>query len=105
MPDPETLSDRMIREVSEKQNRMLRARIADTGFWSSLQVLGTVGWSVTLPTLLGIGARRIHGPALAGALFVDTHAAVRWAVLGCANAWLHLRGNNLRGNNTRGNQK
>ena len=59
MAEPETPSDRMIREVGEKQDRMLRARTAETGFWGSFQVLGMVGWSVTLPTLLGIALGRL----------------------------------------------
>ena len=93
MTEPETSSDRMIREVSAKQNRMLRARAGDKGFWSSLQVLGVVGWSVTLPTLLGIAL----------GIFVDRRWPGRFSwtlmllfiglVFGCTNAWLHIRGN------------
>ncbi|MGD1069736.1 MAG: AtpZ/AtpI family protein [Bryobacteraceae bacterium] len=92
MPDPETPSDRMIREVSARQNRMLKARSGDKGFWTSLQVLGTVGWSVALPTLLGIAL----------GVFIDRHWPGRFSwtlmllfaglVLGCANAWVQLGG-------------
>ena len=93
MPDPETSSDRMIREVGEKQKRMLRARTEGNDFWSSIEVLGVVGWSVTLPTLLGIAL----------GVFIDRHWPGRFSwtlmllflglVFGCANAWLHIRGN------------
>ncbi len=88
-PDP----TRMIREVGAKQSRMLKARAAPDTFWSSLGVLGTVGWSVVLPTLLGVALgifldRRWPGP-------------VSWTItllfaglgLGCFNAWIHLKGN------------
>jgi ATP synthase protein I len=93
MVEPETPSDRMIREVSAKRDRMLRARTEDKSFWSSVQVLGMVGWSVTLPTLLGIAL----------GIFIDRRWPGRFSwtlmllfaglVFGCANAWLHLRGN------------
>ncbi len=69
----------MIREVGAKQNRMLRARAGDNSFWSSLQVLGVVGWSVALADPAGYRAGRLHRPALAGALLMDAHAAVRRA--------------------------
>jgi ATP synthase protein I len=93
MADPETPSDRMIREVSAKQSRMLRARAGRDSFWSSLGVLGVVGWSVVLPTLLGVAL----------GVFIDRRwrGRVSWTlmllfaglVFGCANAWLHIRGN------------
>jgi ATP synthase protein I len=93
MANPETSSDRMIREVGVKQSRMLRARGGDNGFWSSVQVLGVVGWSVTLPTLLGIAL----------GIYLDRRWPERFSwtlmllfaglLLGCANAWMHIRGN------------
>jgi ATP synthase protein I len=91
-PGPENPADRMIREVGAKQERMLRAREGDSGFWSSLQVLGVVGWSVALPTLLGIAL----------GVFLDRRWPMRvsWTLtllfaglmFGCINAWLHLGG-------------
>jgi ATP synthase protein I len=93
MGKPETSSDRMIREVGAKQSRMLRARAGDRSFWSSIEILGVVGWSVTLPTLLGIAA----------GIFIDRRWPGRFSwtlmllfaglVFGCANVWVHLRGN------------
>ena len=71
----------------------LKARTAQDSFWSSLSVLGVVGWSVVLPTLLGVAL----------GIFLDRRwpGRVSWAitllfaglVLGCVNAWVHLRGN------------
>jgi ATP synthase protein I len=85
--------DRMIHAVGTKQERMLQARRSGTGFWSSLEVLGTVGWSVALPTLLGVAA----------GIFIDRRWPGRfsWTLMllfaglmfGCANAWMHLKGN------------
>jgi ATP synthase protein I len=87
-PDP----DRMIRQVAAKQQRMLRARTDKDGFWNSLSVLGVVGWSVVLPTLLGVAL----------GVFLDHHwpGQIPWTitllfmglVLGCMNAWRQLKG-------------
>jgi ATP synthase protein I len=93
MAEPETPSDRMIREVSEKQSRMLRARAGDKGFWSSIQVLGVVGWSVTVPTLLGVALGVFIDRRWPGRFSWTLMLLFAGLTLGCANAWLHLRGN------------
>jgi ATP synthase protein I len=82
----------MLREVGSKQERMIRARGRPNSVLSSLALLGVVGWSVALPTLLGIAV----------GLRIDHHWPSRfsWAlmlligglVLGCANAWVRVKG-------------
>ena len=91
--DPETSADRMIREVSAKQTRMLRARSGNISLWSSIEVLGTVGWSVTLPTLLGIALGVVIDRRWPGRFSWTLTLLFLGLVFGCANAWLHLRGN------------
>ena len=98
MPDAplDENSGRMIREVGAKQERMLRARGGDRSFLASLQVLGVVGWSVAVPTLLGIAL----------GVFLDRRWPSRmpWTltllflglVFGCTSAWVHLGGNSKR---------
>ncbi len=91
--NPNDPSARMLREVATKQSRILRARGEEDTFWNSLGVLGIVGWSVVLPTFLGIAV----------GLFLDRHwqNRISWTLtllfggllLGCLNAWIHLRGN------------
>ena len=86
-------AEKMIRDVGEKQARIARAKSRKNGVWSSIAMLGVVGWSVALPTLLGV----VVG------VWLDQHwpARISWAVtllsagllIGCANAWLHIRGN------------
>jgi ATP synthase protein I len=42
-------------QVSEKEKRKLKAQHEDSGsVWSGLGMFGMVGWSVAVPTLLGI---------------------------------------------------
>lgn len=81
---------RMIREVASQQRRTERPD--HRWSWSSITVLGVVGWSVTISTLLG----------LALGLWIDHHWPSRfpWSlvllvvglVFGCVTAWLRVKG-------------
>jgi len=98
MADPETSpklspsAERMIHEVGSKQQRMVRARGQKDPIWSSIAILGVVGWSVSVPTLIGV----------AMGLWIDRHwpSQVSWTlmlllaglVIGCAHAWLRVKG-------------
>ncbi|MCB0639436.1 MAG: AtpZ/AtpI family protein [Lewinella sp.] len=76
------------RQVASQAKRKLRARHRSThGFWQSVSMFGLIGWSVTVPTLLGIGL----------GVWLDKHypAEFSWTLallvagllLGCFNAW------------------
>lgn len=88
---PETPEQRMLRDVGAKQDRMLRARKEKTGNWRAIAILGVVGWSVVIPTLIGVAV---------GA-WIDHRWPSRfsWAVMlliaglaiGCVSAWLRIR--------------
>ena len=75
------------REVGAKAARKLRARSSTQGVWFGLGMMGLVGWSVVVPTLLGA----------AFGLWLDKHYAGKhsWTLallvaglaLGCLNAW------------------
>lgn len=75
------------REVGAKATRKLKARKSGQGVWFGLGMMGLVGWSVVLPTLLdaalGVWLDNRHPGGhswtlmlLVGGLFV-----------GCLNAW------------------
>jgi ATP synthase protein I len=97
MPDQESprrlspSAERMIREVGVRQERIARGRSQKNSVLSSIAILGVVGWSVTMPTVLG---------AVLG-VWIDRHWPSRfsWAVtllmaglaVGCTNAWLRIR--------------
>jgi ATP synthase protein I len=97
MPDPESpmkfspSAERMIREVGSKQERVVRGRAQKTGILSSIAILGVVGWSVTVPTLLGVALgiwidhRWPHGFSWTLTLLLAG------LVFGCVNAWLRIR--------------
>jgi ATP synthase protein I len=76
------------RQIAAKAVRKLKAQRADVqNLWFGLGMFGTIGWSVTVPTLLG---------AMLG-LWLDRHHPgthswtlaflVAGLVLGCAIAW------------------
>jgi ATP synthase protein I len=77
-----------VSQVAAKAARKLKAqRSAERPAWFGLGMLGTIGWSVAVPTLAG---------ALLGAWWDRHHSGqhawtlpllVAGLVLGCANAW------------------
>jgi ATP synthase protein I len=76
------------REVGAKAARKLKAqRSSERGVWFGLGMMGLVGWSVVVPTLLG---------ATAGIWLDDRHSGrhswtlmllVLGLAIGCLNAW------------------
>lgn len=83
---------RMIRDVGAAQERIERGRGQKNNILSSIAILGVVGWSVTLPTVLGV----VLG------VWIDRRWPGRfsWALtlmmlglaIGCASAWVRIRG-------------
>ena len=76
------------REVAAKEARKLKAlRTSTPGVWSGLGMMGLIGWSVVVPTLLGAAI----------GIWLDNHQPGRqsWTlmllivglILGCFNAW------------------
>jgi ATP synthase protein I len=73
-------------EVGGKAARKLRAQRNPARVWFGLGMMGLVGWSVAVPTLLGAGL----------GVWLDTrHSSHSWTLsllvaglmLGCFNAW------------------
>ncbi|MBA3024250.1 MAG: F0F1 ATP synthase subunit [Sideroxydans sp.] len=74
-------------EIGEKAARKLKARNSTQGIWFGLGMMGLVGWSVVVPTLLGAAL----------GIWLDKHypGTHSWTLmllviglgLGCFNAW------------------
>ena len=74
-------------DVGSKAERRIRARRERSSVWFGLGMFGIIGWSIAVPTVLGI---------MSG-LWIDRHwpSPVSWTltllfigiVLGCMNAW------------------
>jgi ATP synthase protein I len=84
-------AQRMIRQVSERQAQVERGRKNKQAIWRSVAVFGTVGWSVAIPTMLGVAL----------GIWLDVHwpAPFSWTLtllivglaIGCVNAWLRIK--------------
>ncbi|MDY0041556.1 MAG: AtpZ/AtpI family protein [Desulforhabdus sp.] len=80
------------KQVGEREERKIRARRErDRSVWFGLGMFGLVGWSVAIPTLLGI----VLG------VWIDTRFSSRFSwtlmglaagvILGCLNAWFWVK--------------
>ena len=75
------------RQISTKSDRKLKARREAKNIWFGLGMFGMVGWSVAIPSLLGIAL----------GVWIDTHIKSKYSwtlmllvigvALGCLNAW------------------
>ncbi len=80
--------DRMLRQVETRESRKLRAREEGTqSAWFGLGMFGMVGWSVAVPTVLGVLLgmwidRRWPSPYSFTLMFLLAGLA-----LGCFSAW------------------
>ncbi|MBN1675871.1 MAG: AtpZ/AtpI family protein [Kiritimatiellae bacterium] len=77
--------------VSEVQRRRKRReqheREGDSSFWQSVGMMGTIGWSVSVPTALGVlFGRWLDGRLEAGHVFMVFFMLVG-LVVGCVVAW------------------
>lgn len=82
----------MRRQVARKAARRARAeREHDRSIWFSLGLFGLIGWSIAIPSLLGVAL----------GLWIDSRwpGPVSWTltllfagvVVGCVNAWYWIR--------------
>lgn len=87
-PGPRRPASSLSRQVGAKAERKLKARReTGRGIWFGLGMMGLIGWSVSVPTLLG---------AALGLWLDKNHAReqswtlallVAGLVIGCLNAW------------------
>ena len=75
------------KQVATKAERKLKARKQKKSIWFGLGMFGMVGWSVAIPSLIGIAI----------GILIDTHIPSKYSwtlmlliigvALGCLNAW------------------
>jgi ATP synthase protein I len=78
-----TLAD----QVGAKAARKLKARRNPSPVWFGLGMMGLIGWSVVIPTLLGAGIGLWLDARHAGQHSWTLALLVAGLVLGCLNAW------------------
>ena len=74
-------------EVGAKAARKLQARRGSHGVWFGLGMMGLIGWSVAIPTLLGAALGHWLDTRRAGGHSWTLPLLVAGLMLGCFNAW------------------
>lgn len=87
-PKPERGESAFIRQVGVKETRKLKAqrRVTRT-VWSGLGMMGLVGWSVAVPTLLGAALGIWLDKRYPGAHSWTLTLLIVGLFSGCLNAW------------------
>ncbi len=81
-------STALSREVDAKASRKLRARRHSAhGVWFGLGMMGIIGWSVVVPTLLGAALGRWLDDRHPESHSWTLSLLVIGLVIGCVNAW------------------
>lgn len=87
-----TEDERFQLEVARKAARRARAeREADKSVWFSLGLFGLVGWSVAVPTLLGIALGVWIDGRWPGRVSWTLTLLLAGIALGCVNAWYWIK--------------
>jgi ATP synthase protein I len=88
----ENQAGRLIEKIGDKEDRKMKARQEkDRGVWFGLGMFGLVGWSVAIPTVIGIAV----------GIWIDAkwRSSYSWTlmflvigvIVGCLNAWYWVR--------------
>lgn len=84
--------ERLTRQVGRKASRKQRARReGDRGVWFGLGMFGLVGWSVAVPTVLGIAVGMWLDARIGDDVSWTLTGLVVGIVMGCVNAWYWVR--------------
>jgi len=80
------------REVRRKEDRKVRARRdRDRSVWFFLGMMGLVGWSVAVPTLIGVALGAWADRYATGRISWTLTGLVVGATIGCITAWFWVR--------------
>jgi len=74
-------------QVGAKAARKLRARNSTQGVWFGLGMMGLIGWSVVIPTLLGAALGIWLDKHYPGGRSWTLAFLVAGLAIGCLNAW------------------
>jgi ATP synthase protein I len=84
--------DELAWQVAEKENRKLKARReGDRSIWFGLGMFGMVGWSVAIPTLIGIALGIWIDTTWAGPYSWTLMLLFIGVMIGCLNAWYWVK--------------
>lgn len=99
MPEPDPKppklprsAEQMIQRVGLQQARAERARRNARSIWSSIAILGVVGWSVAVPTLIGVAVGTWIDHRWPSRFSWTVFLMFLGLILGCTNAWMRIKG-------------
>lgn len=94
-PGPGNPEARFGQDVGRKAARKLRARrAADRGGWFWFGMFGLVGWSVAVPTVIGIALGLWFDRLFPGRISWTLTLLMVGVALGCLNAWYWIKQEN-----------
>lgn len=81
--------DKMVEDIEGQHTRKMRARRNKNGSaWFGLGMMGTIGWTVVVPTLLGIALGIWLDTQWPGSFSWTLTLLFTGLVIGCINAWM-----------------
>ncbi|MFP4055678.1 MAG: AtpZ/AtpI family protein [Candidatus Brocadiia bacterium] len=81
--------DQLSRQVGKKETRKMRARReTHRTIWFGLGMFGLVGWSVAIPTIIGVALGIWLDATWPGPYSWTLMLLILGVALGCLNAWL-----------------
>jgi ATP synthase protein I len=88
----EDQASRLIERVGAREDRKIRARQEkDRGVWFGLGMFGLVGWSVAIPTVIGIAVGIWIDAKWASSYSWTLMFLIIGVIVGCLNAWYWVR--------------
>ncbi len=86
--NPKDIKRSFIRKIEKKEKRKLRAqRKKGQAIWFGLGLFGVIGWSVMVPTLIGIAVGIWADRRWPGQISWTLTFLFAGIILGCLNAW------------------
>lgn len=86
--NPKDIKHSFIKKVEKKEKRKLRAqRKKGQAIWFGMGLFGVIGWSVMVPTLIGIAVGILADRKWPGHISWTLTFLFAGIILGCLNAW------------------
>jgi len=86
--NPKDIKSSFIEKIRRKEKRKLRAQSKkDQAVWFGLGLFGVIGWSVMVPTLIGIAVGIWADRRWPGNISWTLTFLFAGIILGCLNAW------------------
>jgi len=86
--NPKDIKHSFIKKIEKKEKRKLRARDKKyQAIWFGMGLFGVIGWSVMVPTLIGIAVGIWADKRWPGQISWTLTFLFAGIILGCLNAW------------------